>query len=169
VVPVGLGLHAGPFDGEELALNAEETLDDALRLLVASFAEVVVPDDAVGVDEVERRPVVVGEGAPDRVVVVLRDRVVDVPHLHRLPHEVEVMLERELRRVDPDDDQPVVSVPARPCAHVRLLAQPVDARERPEVHEDDMPPQLGRAERLGVEHPVTPSSEGMCTPANTLI
>jgi hypothetical protein len=45
-------------------------------LLVASFAEVVVADDAVGVDEVERRPVVVVEGAPDLVVVVDRDRVV---------------------------------------------------------------------------------------------
>ena len=77
VVPVGLRLHAEPFDGDELALDAEQPLDDALRLLVASFAEVVVADDAVRVDEVERRPVVVVERAPDLVVVVERDRVVD--------------------------------------------------------------------------------------------
>ena len=70
VVPVGLRLHADPFDGDELALNAEQTLDDALGFLVASFAEVVVADDAVRVDEVERRPVVVVEGGPDLVVVV---------------------------------------------------------------------------------------------------
>jgi len=42
-------------------------------LLVASFADVVVADDAVGVDEVQRRPVVVVEGAPNCVVVVDRD------------------------------------------------------------------------------------------------
>jgi hypothetical protein len=61
VVPVCLRLHTEPFDGDELALDAEQPLDDALRLLVASFAEVVVADDAVRVDEVERRPVVVVE------------------------------------------------------------------------------------------------------------
>ena len=77
VVPVGLRLHAEALDRDELALDAEQALDHALRFLVASFAEVVVADDAVGVDEVERRPVVVVEGAPDRVVVVDRDRVVD--------------------------------------------------------------------------------------------
>jgi hypothetical protein len=67
---------------------------------------VLVADDAVRVDEVERRPVVVREGAPDRVVVVLRNRVVDVPHLHRLPYAVDVVLERELWRVDSNDEQP---------------------------------------------------------------
>jgi hypothetical protein len=46
LVPVGLGLHPEPFDGDELALDAEQPLDDALGLLVASFAEVVVADDA---------------------------------------------------------------------------------------------------------------------------
>jgi hypothetical protein len=42
-----------PHGGDELALDAEQPLDDALRLLVASFAEVVVADDAVRVDEVQ--------------------------------------------------------------------------------------------------------------------
>jgi hypothetical protein len=77
VNPVGPCLHAEPFDGDELALDPEEPLDDALRLLVAPFAEVVVADDAVRVDEVERRPVVVVECALDFVVVVDRNRVVD--------------------------------------------------------------------------------------------
>jgi hypothetical protein len=56
VVPVGLRLHAEAFDGDELAVDAEQLLDEALRFLVASFAEVPVADPAVGVDEVERRP-----------------------------------------------------------------------------------------------------------------
>src|SRR3954466_3736413 len=39
VVPVGLRLHALPLDGHELALDAEQPLDHALRLLVAPLAE----------------------------------------------------------------------------------------------------------------------------------
>src|SRR5215207_1936034 len=160
VVPVGLRLHAEPFHGDELALDAEQPLDDALRLLVASLTEVVVADDAVRVDEIERRPVMVGERAPDLVVVVERDRVVDRSLLRRLPHAVNVVLERELRRVDSDDDQPVVPVRLRPRTDVRLLAQPVDARQRPEVHEDDAAAQLGGAEWLGVEPPGRPADRG---------
>ena len=131
-----------------------------LGLLVAPLAEVLVADDAVRVDEVERRPVVVGEGGPDLVVVVGRDGVVDVPHLDRLPDEIDVVLEPELRRVNSDDDQPVVAVGPRPRADVRLLAQPVDARERPEVHEHDVPAQLGGAEWVGVDPPGRPIERG---------
>ena len=140
-----------PFDRDEVALDAEQLLDRALRLLVAALAEVVVADDALRVDEVERRPVVVVERVPDVVVVVDRDRVVDPSLRRRLPHPVDLVLERELRRVDADDDQPVVSVGLRPRPDVRLRAQPVDARQRPEVHEHDVAAQLGGAERLGVE------------------
>jgi hypothetical protein len=82
----------------------------------------VVADDAVGVDEVQRRPVVVVEGAPDRVVVVDRDRVVDPSLRRRQPHTVELVLEGELRGVDADDDQPVGSVGLGPGADVRRLA-----------------------------------------------
>jgi hypothetical protein len=148
VVPVGLRLNADPFDGEELALDAEQPLDDALRLRVASFSEVLVADEAVRVDEVERRPVVVVEGAPHRVIVVDRHRIVDLALPRRLPHAIDLVLERELRRVDSDHDQPVVSVALRPGADVRLLAQPVDARQRPEVHDDDVAAQLRWTEWL---------------------
>ena len=151
MVPVGCRLDAEPFDGDEFALDAEQPLDDALGLLVASFAEVLVADDALLVDEVERRPVVVVERAPDRVVVVDRDRIVDLSLPDRLPDAIDLVLEGELRRVDTDHDQPVVPVCLRPRADVRLLAQPVDARQRPEVHEDDVAAQLGGAEWLGVE------------------
>ena len=160
VVPVGLRLHAEPFDGDELALDAEQSLEDALRLLVAAFAEVLVADHAVRVDEVERRPVVVVEGAPDRIVVVDRDRVVDLSLLRRLLHAVDLLLEGELRRVDADHDQPVVPVGLRPRTDVRLRAQPVDAGQRPEVHEDDVAAQLGGAEWLGVEPLGRPAERG---------
>jgi hypothetical protein len=151
VVPVGLCLRADPFDGDELTLHAEQPLDDALRLLVASLAEVVVADDAVRVDEVERRPVVVVERAPDLVLVVERDRIVDLSLGRREPHAVELVLERELRCVNAEHDQPVVAVGPRPCTHVRLRAQPVDAGQRPEVDDNDVAAKTGRGERLGVE------------------
>jgi hypothetical protein len=110
VVPVGLRLHPDASDGDELALDAEQPLDDALGFVVTCLAEVLVPNHTVRVDEVERRPVVIVEGAPDLVAVVDRDRVVDRSLLRRPSHAVDVMLERELRRVDSDHDQPVVSV-----------------------------------------------------------
>src|ERR671916_2907875 len=40
VVPVGRRLHADALDGHGCAVDAEQPLDDALELLVASFAEV---------------------------------------------------------------------------------------------------------------------------------
>jgi hypothetical protein len=65
-------------------------------------------------DPAPRRPVVVVEGAADRVVVVDRDRAVDVSLRRRPAHAVDVVLERELGSVDADDDQAVVAVGPRP-------------------------------------------------------
>ena len=52
VVPVGFGLHPDPLDRDELAPDAEQLLDNPLGLLMATLAEVLVDDDAVGVDDV---------------------------------------------------------------------------------------------------------------------
>ena len=53
----------------------QELLDDHLGHRVLALAEVVVPDAPCRVREVDRRPVVVREGAPDGVVAIDRDRV----------------------------------------------------------------------------------------------
>jgi hypothetical protein len=100
------------------------------------------------------------EGAPDGVVVVDRDRVVDPSGPGRLPDEVELVLEGELRGVDADDDQPVGSVGLGPGTDIRLLAQPVDAGQGPEVHHHDVAAQLGGAEWLGVEPAGRPAEQG---------
>ena len=147
-VPVGLGLDAPAFDRDRLALDAEQPLQHLLGALIAPLPEMLVADDPVPVDEVERRPVVVVEGAPDRIVVVDGDRVVDRALPHRRAYELDLVLEGELRRVHADHRQPVVPVGLRPRADVRLGAQPVDARQRPEVDEDDPAAQPGGAERL---------------------
>src|SRR5262249_12003063 len=78
LVPVGRRLDAVALDGHELAVDAEQTLDRALRFLVPAFTEMVVADRAVPVDEVDGGPVVVRKGMPDRVVGVEGHRVRDV-------------------------------------------------------------------------------------------
>jgi hypothetical protein len=150
VAPVGCRLHADPFDGDGCTLDAEQPLEEALRGFVAAFAEVVIPDDAVCVDEVESGPEAVLESPPDRIVVVERDGVVDLPFVDSLPDPVRIVFERELWRVDSNYDQPVASIFLRPGTNVGLLAQPVDAGQRSEVHQDDAALQLVRAEWLGV-------------------
>src|SRR4029453_3845281 len=91
------------------------------------------------------------KGGPDLVLVVNRDRVVDAALSGRLPYAVDLVLERELRRVNPDDDQPVAPVGLPPGPDVRLLAQPVDAGKRPEADQGDAAAQLRGGEWLRVE------------------
>jgi hypothetical protein len=74
-----------------------------LRLFVASFAELLVADDALLVDEAERWPVVVIERAPDRVIVVDRDRIINRSRLDRVAYAIDLMLRRGIltpQRVD---------------------------------------------------------------------
>src|SRR3954454_16113163 len=47
MVPIGLRLDALPLDRHGIALDVEQPLDAALRLLVASLAEVLVADTTI--------------------------------------------------------------------------------------------------------------------------
>src|SRR5829696_9163967 len=100
--PVGGGLHPTGLDRNQVLADAaaaglaQQLLQDHLGLLVFALAELVVPNLPLGVDEVEGRPVVVVEGAPDRVVVVDRDRVVDPQVRDGSADIVEVVLDVEL-------------------------------------------------------------------------
>src|SRR5882762_2885172 len=70
VLPIGLHLVAVRFDRGQSwsqvfdARLGEELPDDHLRSLVITFAETVMPDLTLRVDEVECRPVVVRERPP---------------------------------------------------------------------------------------------------------
>jgi hypothetical protein len=57
-------------------------------------------------DEVQRRPIVVREGVPDRVAIVQRDRELDPHRYEHLRHIVDVVLERELGRMCPITTSP---------------------------------------------------------------
>src|SRR5262245_54935079 len=91
------------------------------------------------IDEVQRGPVVVREGVPDSVVVVYRDWIVHSHFLRRPPHIDEVVLEGELRCMYPEHHEPVGGVFFGPASDIWELAQPIDARVRPEVDEYDPP------------------------------
>ncbi len=125
----------------------EESPDQALGVCVLALAEVRVAHVSAPVDQVLGRPVLVPVGVPGSVVVVERYRVMDAVPLRRRPHVREIVLEREFRGVDADDDEPARAVAVVPGRHMRERAQTVDARVRPEVDQDDLPTQAGDRER----------------------
>ena len=157
VRPVGLRLESVWRDRDEIVIDAlacglaQQVLDHPLAFVVVALAEVVVPDLALRVCEVDGRPVAVGEGAPHPVVAVERKRVLDSHVLRGPAHVVNFALERELRRMDADDDEPEVAVFRGPRAHKSQRAEPVDAGVCPEIDENDPPTQLRWSERRGIQ------------------
>jgi hypothetical protein len=69
-----------------------------------------VADPTLGVDQVVRRPVLVGEGIPGRKPVVLGHRIAEAISLDRRGDVRGLALERELRRVDAHDREPVAAI-----------------------------------------------------------
>src|SRR5207247_10271132 len=65
----------------------EEVLNHHFRLLIFPFAEVVMPDISLRISEVDRRPVMVPERTPYRIVAIDRHWVTDV-HVHHGPTDV---------------------------------------------------------------------------------
>jgi hypothetical protein len=126
-------------------------LDHALGFVVLALAEVRVPDVAARIDEIVRGPILVAERAPELVVVVDCNRIRDAELLHFAAHVLQILLERELRRVDADHDEPFVAILLVPRLHVRQRTQAVDARVGPEVDHDDVAAQPVRGERRRVQ------------------
>ena len=102
------------------------------------------------IDEVEGRPVLVLEGAPDGVVVVDHHRIVDPHLLHGTTNVVDVAFEWELGSVHADHDE-LWPVLLRPGADIRKRAQPVDAGIGPEVDEHDFPGEAGRRQARRID------------------
>ncbi len=155
--PVGGHLEPDGVDVHEILIDVfharvqEELLDRHLDRGVLTLAEVVVTDPSVDVGDVDGRPEVVRERAPDRVVGVECDRKLD-PEVARLAYDVvDVSLEPELRRVHPDDGEAGVAVLRRPGPDIGQRPEPVDARVCPEVDEDHPSPESFWRQRLGVE------------------
>ena len=125
--------------------------DDRFPVLVLAFAELVIPNTPLRIDEIACRPVLVHEGSPNRVIAVDRDRMVNADVLYGALDVAEILLELELRRMNADHHQPVVLVLVSPGADIRQRASPVDAGIGPEVDQDDFSAQLGSRQWLRVE------------------
>ncbi len=108
-------------------------------------------DPPLDIRDVHGRPEVIRECAPDRVVVVERDRVLDAEGTRLRDDVVEVPLEAEFGRVDAHDRQAGVRVFRGPGPNIGEGAEPVDAGVGPEVDEDDPSAKPIRRQRLGVE------------------
>lgn len=167
--PVGLRLQTLRGCGDELFVDAlasglaQQVLDHPFAVVVLTLAEVVVPDPALCICEVDGRPVSVAERAPDPVVTVESDRVLDPHGLRGLADVFDVALERELRRVDADDDQTSIAVLLGPRANEGQRAEPVDAGVRPEVNENDLSSQTPPRERGRVQPAGCPFETGQAT------
>src|SRR5690349_23598720 len=92
------------------AARAEELPDELLGLAVLALAEMRVAHAAALVDEVLRGPVLVRVVVPRLEAVVLHDGISDAEPLDGRAHVGGDVLERELRRVDPDDHETVLPV-----------------------------------------------------------
>src|SRR6516165_3859228 len=169
VRPISLSLEAIASDGDQVVTDAsasglaQEPLDDPFALFVSALAELVVADPSLGVGDVYGRPVSVGEGIPDGVVAVERDRVLDAHALHGPADILDVPFEREFRGVDANHDQAVILVLLSPRADIAERAQPIDAGVGPEVHENDLVPQVRLGERGRVEPAGRPVEAGQVT------
>jgi hypothetical protein len=89
-----------------------------------------------------------------------RQPTTDVQLLRRLADIVDLPLERELGRVGTDDDERLVLVLLGPCTDVAQRAQPIDARVRPEVDEDDPPSSASALSGSELSQPLAPSKPG---------
>jgi hypothetical protein len=116
----------------------------------------MVANTSARIDEVEGWPVLVLEGAPDCVLAVDRNGVLDFHLPYRTTDVVDVAFERELGGMYPNHERfPVL---ARPGANIWQRAQPVDAGVGPEVDETTLPARLDDVRRGELSHSAAPPS-----------
>src|SRR4029078_570617 len=108
-------------------------------------------DLSVLVDDVLRRPVLIVVGVPRRIVVVLRDRILDAMALDRGLDVAGHLLEWKLRCMNAYDDKTSFFVGVIQFIYVWQRAGAVDAPVCPEIDEDDFPAQISNAQWAGVE------------------
>src|SRR5439155_26409271 len=82
----GIVAHAG------ISGFAQQLLNDRFRALVLAFPELVMADLAVRIDDIDGRPIVIGECLPYRVVAVDRNGILDPKHLERRADVIDVLL-----------------------------------------------------------------------------
>jgi len=109
-----------------------------LDLAVAALPEVVIADSSFPIDEVLRRPVLVVEGPPNRVIAVDRNRVGYLQITAGVFYIQSFFLEREFRGMDANHNQARIFIFRRPALHVRQGAKRIDAGVSPEIDQHDL-------------------------------
>ncbi len=61
--------------------------------VIVAFAEMMVADAALGIDEIMRRPELVVEALPDLIIIVDRHGIGNAEFAHRTAHIVDILLE----------------------------------------------------------------------------
>ena len=147
---LGIGRH-GCGRCQIVAGFSQQVLDRLLGLAVIAFAEVVVADLPLCIDQVLCRPIAVLERTPDLVVIVDCNRITDLELLDRLFDVVDLLLEGEFRGVYTDDDQALILVFFGPGANIGEGPDAVDAGIGPEIDEDDLAVKLFPRQRRRVQ------------------
>src|SRR5689334_1556403 len=93
---------------------SEQLLDEPFRPLIVALAEVMVSRTSLGVDKKQSWPSLVPESAPNRKVVVDRDRIGQSHVLYGTAYVVDVPLEWELGCMHADHQQSLILVFLRP-------------------------------------------------------
>jgi hypothetical protein len=165
ILPISRNLGAARIDLDEVAAYAgipsfpQKTLNDRFSALIFAFAELVVADLAIGIDDVHRGPILIAECAPYPVVAIDGDRIIDPKCLHGRSNVVDVPLEPEFGRVHANHDQSLILVLVGPGTNIGLCALSIDAGVGPEVDEHYLASQSLRRQRLRVE-PAGGAGEG---------
>src|SRR5882762_2151997 len=118
----------------------QQLVDRGLHRLCPRLARVHLADCAavqqpVAPDQIERRPVLIVQGAPVGVIAVQHYRIADAEASHRLAYVLGRSLLAQLRGVDPHDHEPGGGLVARYRFHPRCRIQAVHALEGPEFHQ----------------------------------
>src|SRR5262249_24825013 len=128
----------------------------------------MMPNTPLRVDEIQRRPILVIEGAPYEMFIVDSDRVT-YPHLfHSQANVIYVFFKRELRRMNANQYQSLISIFFGPGADIWKCAQPVDASVGPEINENDLSAQSRRCEGRRIEPLVRALKRGQLRLASCL-
>src|SRR6266545_4716749 len=122
--PIGGSFNTTGIDRYQFMIDVthpgfgQQLVQNHFRLFVVALAEVMMSNLPLRIDEIERRPIVVVEGTPDRIVVIDRDWMFNPQALHGSANVIDVSLECELRRVYADDHQSLILVFRGPRADV---------------------------------------------------
>src|SRR5581483_10683007 len=124
----------------------QEHLDGLLALGVSPLAEMRVPKVAVFIDEILGRPAAAREHFPYLVIGVDHNGLGQAELADPAFHVRLILREGELGRMHANDPQPFFGIAFVPGLHVRQSTYAVDACIVPEVHQDDAPSQLPKAQ-----------------------